>query len=351
MVVVNTIVEGTINGRGIFFAYSQNASVSYCDFHNNSGGDVYGSMPSGLGAIVSVNANGDSCDTYNNIFLDPLFYSLGGDSAYHLTEDSPCIDAGDPSSPFDPDGTVADIGAFYFNQGAAGPLTVTLTPYNPPIQIPANGGSFRFNIAVSNTGTNPETFDIWTMATLPNGNEYGPIINIPGFTAPANWSGNRDRTQAVPGSAPAGMYTYDAYVGVYPDDVWDEDHFEFEKLAVSDGGSIVSDWNNWGEHFLVDNRIADICNDIHPSEFILHPSIPNPFNPETRISFSLPEASEVSLVVYDVQGREVATLINGWRPAGMHEVTFNASDLTSGVYFARLTAGDFTQTQKLLLIK
>lgn len=80
-------------------------------------------------------------------------------------------------------------------------------------------------------------------------------------------------------------------------------------------------------------------------------NFPNPFNPETHLSFTLPEASKVSLIVYDISGREVARLINGFQSAGFHEVTFNAPDLPSGVYFARLTAGTFQQTQKLLLVK
>ena len=63
------------------------------------------------------NANGDSCDIYNNIFLDPMFYATVGDSAYYLTAESPCIDAGDPESPWDPDSTIADMGAFYYDQG------------------------------------------------------------------------------------------------------------------------------------------------------------------------------------------------------------------------------------------
>jgi len=110
-------------------------------------------------------------------------------------------------------------------------LFVTLTPDTLPIQIPANGGSFSFNIEIENTDPSPVTIDIWTMVTLPNGSEYGPIINFQDFNAPGNWSGNRDRTQVVPPSAPAGNYTYDAYVGTYPSTVWAEDHFEFSKAT------------------------------------------------------------------------------------------------------------------------
>jgi photosystem II stability/assembly factor-like uncharacterized protein len=90
-----------------------------------------------------------------------------------------------------------------------------------------------------------------------------------------------------------------------------------------------------------------------PSEkkFALQQNYPNPFNPSTTISFTIPNAAVVSLKVYDVLGREVATLINGRLAAGTHESIFNASKLSSGVYFYKLQAGDFVQTKKMLLVK
>jgi flagellar hook assembly protein FlgD len=78
---------------------------------------------------------------------------------------------------------------------------------------------------------------------------------------------------------------------------------------------------------------------------------PNPFNPSTAISFKLQAASKVSLKIYDTAGRLVTTLVDGWREAGTHEVTFDGSKLASGIYLAKLTAGDFSQVQKLVLTK
>ena len=112
----NTIVSGNLANGGIAFNTSSTSSITYCDFYNNSGSNfinVSGGIPSGLGTITTTNANSDPCDQYYNIFLDPQFVG-GGD--YHLTENSPCIDAGDPTSPWDPDSTVSDIGAYYLNQ-------------------------------------------------------------------------------------------------------------------------------------------------------------------------------------------------------------------------------------------
>lgn len=88
-----------------------------------------------------------------------------------------------------------------------------------------------------------------------------------------------------------------------------------------------------------------------PADFSLQQNYPNPFNPSTKISFSIPFAGNISLKVYNELGAEVETLVDGFRNPGMHEVSFNASGLSSGVYFYRIQASGFTETRKMLLIK
>ena len=78
---------------------------------------------------------------------------------------------------------------------------------------------------------------------------------------------------------------------------------------------------------------------------------PNPFNPSTVISYQWPVADIVKLAVYDITGRKVTELVNGWRNAGVHDVTFDASHLASGVYLYRLEAGDFNASGKMVLMK
>jgi hypothetical protein len=78
---------------------------------------------------------------------------------------------------------------------------------------------------------------------------------------------------------------------------------------------------------------------------------PNPFNPATEIRYQVPTAGRVYLKVYDILGREVATLVDQVRTAGSYTVTFNASTLASGLYFYRMTAGNFIQTKRMLLLK
>jgi hypothetical protein len=88
-----------------------------------------------------------------------------------------------------------------------------------------------------------------------------------------------------------------------------------------------------------------------PEEFALGQNYPNPFNPSTTIRYSLPRRSEVSLTVFNTLGQIVGVLQNAEQEAGYHEVKFDASGLSSGVYFYRLAAGDFVQTHKLALVK
>ncbi len=92
-----------------------------------------------------------------------------------------------------------------------------------------------------------------------------------------------------------------------------------------------------------------------PSEYYLSQNYPNPFNPSTKISFNLPESGNVSLKIYDIMGKEVAILVDGFKPGGKHEVYFDASSdaggLASGVYFYKLISGGFIDTKKMLLIR
>ncbi|MDP1676111.1 MAG: T9SS type A sorting domain-containing protein [Bacteroidota bacterium] len=88
-----------------------------------------------------------------------------------------------------------------------------------------------------------------------------------------------------------------------------------------------------------------------PTEFALQQNFPNPFNPSTTIKFALPIQSNVRLTVFNVIGQEVATLVNENMAAGNQSITFNASHLSSGVYFYRLVAGQFTSIKKMMLVK
>jgi len=89
-----------------------------------------------------------------------------------------------------------------------------------------------------------------------------------------------------------------------------------------------------------------------PEGFALQQNYPNPFNPNTKIRFSVPKSASVTVAVYDITGKLVATLANNeFVTAGTKEISFNAANLASGIYFYTLKAGDFTQTKKMILVK
>ena len=94
-----------------------------------------------------------------------------------------------------------------------------------------------------------------------------------------------------------------------------------------------------------------LVNNIAPIRFNLSQNYPNPFNPSTSISYDIPVKSFVTLKIYDLLGREVATLVNGNQPASHYSVNFDASKLSSGLYLYTLKAGDFVQTHKMMLLK
>ena len=100
-----------------------------------------------------------------------------------------------------------------------------------------------------------------------------------------------------------------------------------------------------------DGDILSTQDDIVASSFELKRNYPNPFNPTTTIEYSLGLAGSTKLMIYDVLGRELVTLVDEYRPAGVHKVMWNASGLPSGVYFYRLESSDFNRTQKMILMK
>ena len=96
---------------------------------------------------------------------------------------------------------------------------------------------------------------------------------------------------------------------------------------------------------------SDKTADAAPDGYLLQSNYPNPFNPTTTISFSIPQAQHVSLIVYDALGREVAKLVDAELGSGNHTVTFDGQNLASGVYIYRIRAGDFVQEKKMQLVK
>jgi hypothetical protein len=120
----------------------------------------------------------------------------------------------------------------------------------------------------------------------------------------------------------------------------------FEKIQINYVSSFIKNGINL---LLTTTDVKD--KPVLPKEYNLMQNYSNPFNPSTKIVFELPNTGYVELKVFDVMGNEVATLVNGEMIAGRHEITFNAKNLSSGMYFYRITAGNFTKTMKMILMK
>jgi uncharacterized delta-60 repeat protein len=229
-------------------------------------------------------------------------------------------------------------------------LAVTLTPLNPPIIIPANGGSFQFNASVQRTQAPQAAFYVWARDRYPDSTYTPNLLGPVNINPPVGVNVTRQRTQVVPGSWPAGEHWYIGYANPTVSYLTiDADSFSWTKSTTSDGGSLVTSCENWGESFAPYEVVPEVPQ--VPARFGLDQNHPNPFNPATTIGYQLKTASYATLKVYDIAGRLVVTLVDGWRQAGSHSITFDGSRLASGVYLVRLEAGGFTATQKMVLLK
>ncbi|OYV88046.1 MAG: hypothetical protein B7Z63_01465 [Ignavibacteriae bacterium 37-53-5] len=129
---------------------------------------------------------------------------------------------------------------------------------------------------------------------------------------------------------------------------------EIRNATIDTEGTVLS--VNSGPGFIIQNNgnltgLTSVKQRSLPSGFELEQNYPNPFNPTTTISYKLSALSSVTLKIYDVLGREVATLVDQNEPAGGHHVEFNGSRFASGIYYYRLNAGGLTGTKKLMLVK
>ncbi|RJP77712.1 MAG: T9SS C-terminal target domain-containing protein [Candidatus Zixiibacteriota bacterium] len=321
-------IAASNGGYGIYVSPWSIQYFSYSDLWGNAGGGYTGLL-AGPGAL---NQDPD--------FVDPLH----GDG--RLQWGSPCINAGDPSAAYnDPDGTRGDMGAFYYDHSV--PVRLLLTPYSQPIQIPAAGGGFDYGIQTTNHSGVSQAVTAWCDAILPGGGTVGPILGSVNLTLAAGLTVSRLRTQAVPGGAPEGVYLYRGYAVAGGDTSQDQFAF-FKSGAATEAG--MNGWVCTGDPFPNDAAGLGGPRFVVARDLSLSVS-PNPFNPRTALGFTLPAPGLVGLRVYDTAGREVATLVNGWREAGVHEVTFDGSGLASGVYLVRMEAGEVSQVQKLVLLK
>ncbi|HEX7344560.1 MAG TPA: T9SS type A sorting domain-containing protein [bacterium] len=335
---------------------------------------IYGNTMNLLNCIVWMNASPtidpQATVTYSciqnghagigNITTDPLFagpymqnFCLSQIGSGQ-TQQSPCVDAGNPGSAMIvgttrtdgvQDSGIVDMG-YHYPLGTPQPwVALTLTPHDPPIQIPPGGGGFRFDLEITYNDQFPYVIDLWTSITLPDGNPM-PIFTRNNITLPPGGVLSRPNLiQYIPGSAMSGNYVYHGYIREHY--TWEPlaaDSFAFVKLPGSDSPTHDLGWALFGwDDVSAANAI--------PKEFALHGNFPNPFNPATTIRFDLPADASVLLEVFDINGRSVGTIHESSLPAGRHGISFDGSNLSSGIYLYRLAAGPFEATGKMVLLK
>jgi len=280
-----------------------------------------------------------------NIDAEPIFAGPYSDD-FHLRWHSPCINAGDPNLT-DPDGTRSDIGAFYFNLAVLG--IVEVYPHDEPIVIPPQGGDISYDGGVLNLSRGNLTVDIWAQAFVPGLSHHHRLWRYNDVTIPfADSIIRANLMERVPSYAPSGDYTFVTYIGDFPSSIIDSSCMYFTKEGAAYTSGEGNGWEALKRWF--DGR-SELSEATLPTAYSLSQNYPNPFNATTAINYQLPVDAEVTLEIYNLFGQKVATLVDSKQQAGYRSVLWDASSVSSGLYFYRLTAGDFTETRRMMLVK
>jgi hypothetical protein len=295
--VFNNIVSNS-TGYGFSCTGSPYPSPSYNVVWNSSGGDYDGCSP-GVGSISA----------------DPLYVDTAVVD-YHLAVHSPAIDAGRPGATYeDPDGSRGDIGRY-----GSHAFTMERPSYTKGLSVDVEVGNviLRWN-------KNPEDdIDRYAVYRDSTSGFIPSASNFVMFTAAGDTSANLGAPEDTSYYRVSAVDT-SGYAGGYSDQ-------EMLDPATGAGENVV----------YYKNR--------------LYQNVPNPFNPATLIRYELGERAEVTLVVYDVAGRRVRSLVSARQARGVYMIDWNGTNdqgarVSSGLYFYRLQAGAFVQTCKMILLK
>jgi hypothetical protein len=318
LILKNSIIAFNQSGNQKGSILASSADFSFCDFFSNDGDPDR--------VLTSVNVNGDSCDAYANISLDPLFTDTTN-SNYLITwanwpvsdsTRSPAIDAGDPESPSDFDETSADMGTYYFNQKR--PL------------IEASDELLDFGEVF--IGTQSDT----SLLLYNHGFDTLDIYNIisPGDVFSTNF--NSANTIILPEDSLEIIISFSpADEGFILDTLFIESNDKPSQVFLQGTGKIST-------------GIGEDLSAI-PKEYALDHAYPNPFNPSTHIKFALPKPGHVLIEVYNILGQKIDMLVNKEMTAGYHEIVFDAKNHPSAMYFYQIQAGEYQDVKKMLLIK
>ncbi|MDP8207380.1 MAG: right-handed parallel beta-helix repeat-containing protein [Candidatus Electryonea clarkiae] len=316
----NSIISGNEN-EGIRFENENDGTIGYCNIYGNDGQNLAGDIPEGLLTHLYENFNHDSCDVNYNISYDPNFIDPDNDD-YYLLPESPCIDACDPYGPRDPDGTICDMGGYYFEQPP--PSFVfqdTLISFGT---IDAGDSSFSF-LVVQNEG---EGLGVIEHISVENSLES--IIRIDALFPMWFRAGSIDSIEVS--WHPEEIYTIDLPIYIYHNDSTSANP-QIVRLTGNAQDEVA--WTK--ESPLTVNCLAQ--------------NYPNPFNSNTFINFNLAKSSSVLLSINNLLGQDVSVLVDERLASGFH--TYNLSDQlpASGIYFYTLRAGEFVERKRMYFIQ
>jgi hypothetical protein len=227
-------------------------------------------------------------------------------------------------------------------QGEANALTVPVSLCDYCSELNIGPGNFQNGLHIEQLNGG----ELWINAFQPDFNAqcYALVIQ----TLPAHTSTCTPLVGVCQDGALLGWFATDASAGLLPSLYWNSG--TMNSTFVVDAPAACCD------QVTIKMWYEDLCpppadaNDL-PVDFTLGQNYPNPFNPTTTIEFSVPETAETSLKVFNLNGEVVATLVNGMTERGAHSVSFDASGLTSGMYFYTLESNGFSQTRKMALVK
>ena len=237
------------------------------------------------------------------------------------------------------------------NRPPAGPVQIEIIPDNPPVSIP-QGGTFTFGVHI--TSEFPPTVQawFWTLIEFPNGQMFGPMAQA--RIAVSNgmdlWVNNISQTMPI--NSPVGQYRYYFHAGLNLGNSMLYDYFRFDVTPAVAGAQGGYEYTVTGFDKLSNIAGEDASTVTVPVEFELVQVYPNPFNPTTNVSITLPEATDLKVAVYNTMGQQVAELASGEYNAGLHNFVLDGSSLSSGVYFVRAVTSDGDAgMQKVMLMK
>ena len=185
-----------------------------------------------------------------------------------------------------------------------------------------------------------------------NGGNYEPYATVmykrDDILTPSSWMDTeRNFHHVLTNSNGDSLISIDERIlGFATTDFYDSEYRIYVSAFDVSGNSTIDSMDVY-----FNNGISSVDNNNVPTKYYLSQNYPNPFNPSTLIKYQLPVSDNVTLKVYDVLGNEITTLVNEFKPAGSYSISFDASKLSSGIYFYRLQAGNYVETKKMLLLK